>query len=47
MNILLYPNAEPKNISYLELKKLGKIKIQGKILLIDNKVYGQIESMGE
>ena len=45
MQLYLYPNAEPKSVSFLELKQLGHIKIQGKILLINNKVYAHIKSV--
>jgi len=47
MKLLLYPNGEPKSVSYVELKAMGSVKIQGKILMVNNKVYAHIESMGE
>ena len=44
MQLYIYPNAEPKTVSFLELKQLGRVKIQGKILMINNKVYAHIKS---
>lgn len=47
MKLLLYPNGEPKCVSYTDLRKMGQLKIQGKILMLNNKVYAHIQSMEE
>jgi len=45
MKVRLYPTGETKTISILDLKKMGQVRIQGKIILINNKTYAQIENM--